>query len=86
MLTVQSQVAYCRLEIQRDPVFRQFCTDILDNLRLTHSLPSELDSCLSIELTPGLPVARILLDRFCDSLDEPQWIREKQLIAHTFSK
>jgi hypothetical protein len=41
---------------------------------------------MAIELSPGMTVARILLDRFCETLDEPQWIREKQLILHDFSK
>jgi hypothetical protein len=79
-------VEYTLLEYRRDPAFRQFCTDLLAELRSAHNLPHDVGACMAIELSPGMTVARILLDRFCETLDEPQWIREKQLILHDFSK
>ena len=82
MLTDKTQVDYALLELRRDPQFRQFCINLLSPFRDRYHLPNEIEQCMAIELIPGIPIARIALDKFKDAINEPQWIRERQLIAN----
>jgi hypothetical protein len=80
MLTSQTQVEYALLEARRDPSFHQFCIDRLNPLRERHNLPEDLEACLAIEVSPGAPLARWLLELYMSTLDGfQQWIRARDL-------
>jgi hypothetical protein len=79
MLTHQTQVEYALLEARRDPSFHRFCTERINALRSKHQLPDDFEACLSVEAAPGIPLARALLELFMAQLDQPQWVRARDL-------
>ena len=79
MLTAQTIVEYARLELARDPEFRRYCDARLSALRAAVAgLPPDLESCLAFEASPGVPLAKMLLDAYNRQASEPQWIRAKR--------
>lgn len=69
-------VEYARLELRRDPDFHQFCSERLPGIRQElGDLPESLEGCLATEVSPGLPLAKFLLDAYNLQASEPQWQR-----------
>jgi hypothetical protein len=64
------------MELRRDPEFRLFCSERLPGIRQAlPNLPAELEGCLATEMSPGLPLAKFLLDAYNLQASEPQWQR-----------
>lgn len=70
---------YARLELKRDPEFRQFCDAHLPSLRLAlPDLPQSISDCLGVEIAPGMPLAKMLLEAYNAQASEQQWHRAQR--------
>lgn len=80
-LTTETLVHYALLELNRDPGFGDFVTEQLAKLRRRLRLPDGLQEALAVELSPGIPLAKLLIESWDGQQTEPQFFRLRALGA-----
>lgn len=74
-LTTQTLINYARLELRRDARFAVFCEQVLAELRQHMPLPDAAETCLELEIAPGIPIAKLFIEAYERQADEPGWRR-----------
>ena len=79
MLTDQTLVDYALLQFKQEPEFKEFVAGRLAQLKVGGvKLPESIEDCLSVQVSPGIPLAKLLIEAFADQATQPQWYRLRQ--------
>jgi hypothetical protein len=78
-LTTETLVHYVLLELNREPGFSEFVTEKLALIRRRIPLPEGLQDALAVELAPGAPIAKLLMESWDGQQTEPQFFRLRAL-------
>lgn len=88
MLSLSTQIEFTQLELQRDIDFYNFAMEkfALLKARWPQKLTGDLWECLSVEISPQITLAKLLLEGFINASSEPQWQRVKRLVVDRASR
>ena len=78
MLTAQTILAYVEKEWRDNPKFNVFFSSVfLDLIRVIPNL-KDPPECFSLEMAPGIPLAKFILEAYMAQEKQPQWQRLRQ--------